>query len=280
MSRSVRIVFFLFSLLSSTVSVIAQTFTSSNLPIIIINTSEQAIVDEPKITADMHVIYNPDGLRHNVDDSAFSYSGKIGIEIRGSSSQMFPKKQYGIELRSSSGDAVDTTLLGLPAENDWVLFAPYNDKSLMRDVLAYTLGGNLHRYAPRTRYCELVLNDEYQGIYVLIEKIKRGKNRVDINKLKADENDGDDVTGGYIIKIDKPTGGSGGWTSRYSPAERANAKIDFYIHYPDFEKATFKQRQYIKSYFDQLKMCCKVKPFAIRLTVMRALLTSIRLLTF
>src|SRR5688572_1076543 len=152
-----------------------ESFTSSNLPIVVINTNGQTIVDDPKIVADMGIIHNAPGVRNHITDPFNNYNGKIGIEIRGSSSQMFPKKQYGIELADVNGDGVEASLLDLPAEEDWILFAPYNDKSLMRDVLAYKLGRDQGRYAPRTKYCELVLNGEYMGIYVLIEKIKRDR---------------------------------------------------------------------------------------------------------
>lgn len=229
---------------------LAQSFTSSNLPIIVINTNFQTIVDEPKITADMGVIDNGPGQRNNLTDPFNNYSGKIGIEIRGSSSQMFPKKQYGIELRDALGNGISAPLLGMPPEEDWVLFAPYNDKSLMRDVLAYKLARDLGTYAPRTRYCEVVINNQYQGVYVLIEKVKRDNNRVDISKLEATENTGDDLTGGYIIKLDKQTGNdNAGWTSSYPPPGRSgNQSIYFIYDYPDASKITSQQRNYIQQY--------------------------------
>lgn len=100
-------------------------FTSSNLPIVVINTGGATIPDEDKITAEMGIIYNG-ADRNNITDPFNDFSGTIGIEIRGSSSQMFPKKQYGIELRDETGDGIDGSLLSLPEEEDWVLFAPYN----------------------------------------------------------------------------------------------------------------------------------------------------------
>lgn len=225
-------------------------FTSSNLPIVVINTNGQAILDDPKITADMGIIDNGPNVRNNVTDPYNNYNGKIGIEIRGSSSQMFPKKQYGIELRDDQGDDIKASLLGLPEEEDWVLFAPYNDKSLMRDVLAYKLGRDMGRYAPRTKYCEVVLNGTYQGVYILIEKIKRDKNRVDINKLNPDEISGDALTGGYILKIDKFTGDGGdGWTSHYNPPNRGeNQTIFFQYEEPEPEDMVAEQKQYIQKY--------------------------------
>jgi hypothetical protein len=153
-------------------------------------------------------------------------------------------------LRDANGDGVEAPLLGMPKEEDWVLFAPYNDKSLLRDVLAYKLGRDQNRYAPRTRYCEVVLNGEYMGVYVLIEKIKRDKNRVDINKLDPVEITGDNLTGGYIIKIDKATGSGGdGWSSTFPPPLRGNDQlINFLYEVPKSEDIVPEQKQYIQQY--------------------------------
>ena len=131
-------------------------FTSSNLPIVVINTNGQIIPDDHKITADMGIIYNGEGLRNNLTDPFNNYNGKIGIEIRGSSSQQFPKKQYSVETRDLSGNDISVSLLGFPEESDWILFAPYNDKSLMRDVLVYKIASQMGRYASRSKYCEVV----------------------------------------------------------------------------------------------------------------------------
>ena len=73
---------------------------------------------------------------------------------------------------------------------------------MIRNVLAYQLSNDMGRYASRTRYVELYLNGDYQGIYVLMEKIKRDNARVDISKLNPEEIEGDDLTGGYILKFD------------------------------------------------------------------------------
>lgn len=244
-------------LLVSCFRVVAQDavvpFTSSNLPIIIIDTNGKPIVDDPKIEADMGIIDNGASV-NNVTDPPNDFSGKIGIEIRGSSSQMFPKKQYGIELWDDEGEGLSASLLGMPEEEDWVLFAPYNDKSLMRDVLAYNLGRQLGGYAPRTKYCEVVLNGVYQGVYVLIEKIKRDKNRLDINKLDPDETSGNNLTGGYIFKIDKTTGGSGeGWSSTFKPTHGVDQTIYFQYEYPDAGDIVAAQSTYIQSYVRQFE---------------------------
>lgn len=235
---------------------VAQSFTSSNLPIIIIETPPFTYIpDEPKLLVRMGVIDNGPGVRNNLTDARNGYDGYAGIERRGSSSASFPKSQYGIELRTSAGADTSAALLGLPVEEDWVLFAPYNDKSLMRDVLAYKMGRDLGRYAPRTRYCELVIDGAYQGIYVLIEKIKRDRNRVDISKLETHENSGDDLTGGYILKIDKPTGNfSGGFASRYPPElARQGQKINFLYEYPEYGQITTQQESYIRQFINDFE---------------------------
>jgi len=223
-------------------------FTSSNLPIVVINTHGQQIVDDYKITADMGIIYNGESVRNNLTDPFSNYNGKIGIEIRGSSSQNFPKKQYSVETRDLSGNDLDVSLLGFPAEEDWILYAPYNDKSLMRDVLVYKLANDMGRYASRSKFCELVLNGEYKGIYVLFEKIKRDAKRVNIKKMEPADISGDAVTGGYIIKIDKTDGENNAWwSSTFLPFSQTNIPILYQYHVPKPDEIVQQQKTYIQN---------------------------------
>jgi hypothetical protein len=224
-------------------------FTSSNLPIIVIDTHGQPIPDEPKIAADMGIIYNGPGARNNLSDPFNHYSGKIGIEIRGASSQMFPKKQFAVETWDENGADLDVSLLGFPEESDWVLSAPYSDKSMMRNVLAYKLSNDLGRYASRTRYCELVVNGDYRGVYVLMEKVKRDKNRVNITKLDPEDISGDDLTGGYMIKIDKVEGSdTQGWRSTFAPYPGAWQRIFYQYDEPDQNDIVPEQKTYIQNF--------------------------------
>ncbi len=201
----------------------------------------------------MMIIDNGPGQINSLNDTSYNYNGDIGIELRGSSSQaLYDKKSFGIETRDSLGDNLNVSLLGLPEENDWVLYGPYGDKSLIRNVLEYKLSNDMGRYASRTRYCELSLNGDYRGIYVLMEKVKRDKNRVDIGKLNPDENSGDDLTGGYIVKLDKYDGKNSGlgWTSPYPPPEIYDTEktVYFQYEYPKDEDITQSQQDYIKQY--------------------------------
>lgn len=225
------------------------TTLSSDLPIIVINTNGQSISDEPGIVADMGVIDNGPGVRNSVNDAYNNYSGKIAIELRGESSQMFPKKSFKVETQDAAGNNLNVPLLGMPPENDWVLYAPYTDKTFLRDVLAYKMGRDLGNYAPRTRFVELIVNDDYQGVYVLIERIKRDKNRVDIATLKPEDISGDDVTGGYILRVDKIDGNDyPQWESRPVPQLPGEPVISFQYFDPKGEELVDQQRNYIRNH--------------------------------
>ena len=221
-------------------------FNESTLPIVVIDTDGQEILNDPRIVVHMGIIDNDSGI-NNMDDSFNGYDGQISIEIRGSSSQMFPKKQYALETQDIDGENLNVSILGMPEENDWILYAPYSDKSLLRNFLAYELARDMGRYASRTRFCELVINDDYKGLYIFMEKIKRDNNRVDISKLDPDETTGNNLTGGYILKIDKWDGeNNDGWWSA-SPLPEYDGTW-YQYHYPKPDDIVEEQRNYINDY--------------------------------
>ncbi|MFZ9661321.1 MAG: CotH kinase family protein [Chitinophagaceae bacterium] len=221
---------------------------SSNLPLIIINTNGQKIVDEPKIEADMGIIFNGEGVRNHITDSFNHYNGKVGIELRGKSSQYYPQKPYTIELHDALGQEQQVSLFGMHKESDWVLHAPFADKSLMRNALAYTMSREMGRWAPRGRHVELILNGEYMGIYVLFEKIKWGNGRVEIAKMTDQDNSGDEITGGYIFSLDKAPNG---WFSRFPvPNAPTNGTKQFSYVYPRPQYITELQKSYIQTVVD------------------------------
>ena len=244
-------------------SVAAQSFTDSNLPIVVIETDGGAnIPDEPKILGTMKIIWHQDGSRNymsDIDNPEFlNYNGRIAIEMRGSSSQtMLNKKPYALETRDDDGVSNNNvSILGMPTENDWILNSLAFDQTGMRDVLAYELSNRLGQYASRSMYCEVVINGDYKGLYAFMEKIKPDKNRVDIETMDPTCNNYPEVTGGYITKADKTTGGDpvawtmqdyggGGWWgwSTYT---------DFIHHYPKPADITNAQDNYIHGVFTDL----------------------------
>ncbi|NLF38410.1 PKD domain-containing protein [bacterium] len=228
--------------------------TSSPLPIVVIDTRGQAVKDEPKITAYMGIISNGPGRRNAVTDPFWLHEGVVGIEVRGQSSQLEPQKQYGIETRSINGAEEIVSLFGFPEESDWILYAPYNDKTLMRNVLAYDWSNRMGRYASRTVFCELVLNGDYRGVYVLMEKIKRDKGRVNIAPLGADQNDEPAVSGGYIVKIDKIDA-----VDRYFHTDEGTRLVHVY---PRGDQITVTQQMWIRACFTNFEAALRSPSFA------------------
>lgn len=220
-------------------------FTSSNLPILVINTNEQTIVDDPKITAHMGIIDNGTGNINYLTDAYNGYDGYIGIEIRGySSSGWSDKKPYGFETRDSLGENNNVSLLGLPVENDWVLHAPQADKTLIRNKFVYDIAQEMGQYAPGSKFCELVIDGDYRGVYVLIEKIKRDKYRVDLEKC-----DSLNITGGYLVEMTPEKRVEADETS-FTTEETVASIV---VKYPDEESITTEQINYISDYFDDFE---------------------------
>jgi hypothetical protein len=239
-----------------TIAVSAQILTDSNLPILVIETDNGApIPDEPKVLGTMRIIWHPDGARNyltDLDSAQFlNYNGRIGIERRGSSSQQFQKKPYGFTtLQDDNVSNNNVSLLGLPEENDWVLNSLAYDQTGMRDALTYELSQQIGQYAPRWVYCEVMVNNDYKGLYVLMEKIKVDKNRVNIEKMDESCNQFPEVTGGYIVKADKTTGGDPvAWTMPGYGGGWWNPSTDFIHHYPKPDVITNAQHNYIHDVF-------------------------------
>ncbi|MBP6455505.1 MAG: CotH kinase family protein [Chitinophagaceae bacterium] len=221
--------------------------TTTNLPIIKITTTTPIISSQTQ--ANIAIIDNISGV-NNVNDPA-TFSGMIGVDIRGSIST--PKLSYNVETWQPATVSLDTSLLGMPSENDWVLLAAYTDRSLLRSTLAFTTYDKMGRYAPRMKYCELLIDGNYQGVYLFGENIKRNVERVDISKLTISDNFGIDMTGGYIWTLDEDV--KNGWKSGYNPLNgTANQEINFNYNYPSSGDITPAQKAYIKSYVDSFEI--------------------------
>jgi len=220
---------------------------TSNLPLVIINTFGHEIERENKIPASVRFIDTANGR------SSFAvapdFDGRGDIALRGNSSLRYLKRSFSFKTRDEAWQSRTVSILGFPKDNDWVLYAPYPDKTLLRDVLAYDLSRQMGRYASRTKFVEVFLNQvggkmtrrHHMGVYVLEEKIKRGKDRVNIAKLSTNDNAGPNITGGYIFKKDhwdtqgdvtptvegRPNGFGGNSGSRYGyPTEAGGFPAD------------------------------------------------------
>lgn len=176
---------------------------------VVIDCDSAEIPDEPKIPCDIEIGDGKGGV---------VYEGPIGIERRGRSSLEFPKAQYSIELRTDADAEQPVALFGMGKESDWVLNGMYIDRALFRNKLFYDLFqrmGGAERYAPETRFCELTLDDDPRGIYLLTEKVKRDDDRIALAETGPD---GDS----FILKQDDDGAGFhqvgvayGGWQLVY-----------------------------------------------------------------
>ena len=237
-------ILFLIVLISLIPSFYSQLVNSKH-PIIIIDTQGDDIMDEPKIESSMGIIYNGPGVINNINDSLNHYNGNIGIETRGNSTQGFDKKTYSIELRDMLNQDTSVNLLGMGKEEDWILHAMVIDKSQVRIPMSSYFFQRMGHYAYKWRYVELIINNEYRGLYILTEKIKRDDDRVDISKLDDDDLLGDSVTGGYILRIDwldNPIG----FTSNYN--SQAGIPMFFQWYYPKAINIKPQQASYIESW--------------------------------
>ena len=150
--------------------------------------STDALLPIAKISIILDGAINPDELPYRREwmpasmmvtaDDGIAHQGRVGLHVRGNTSRDFDKKSYAFETWDENDEDLDVALLGLPAEEDWVLQGPFSDKTLIRNHLIYQLSRDIGRYAARTRFVELEINGDYRGVYVLMEKIKRDDVRV------------------------------------------------------------------------------------------------------
>jgi hypothetical protein len=197
---------------------VSQTYTlvdadlagfNSNLPLLVLNTFGRDLSREAKAPVSMRFIDTATNGRAALTGPQ-NFDGRGLLRFRGYTSLRYPKKSFALDTRDEADGKLKTSLLGFPKDSEWVLYGPFPDKTLIRDVLAYELSNKLGRYASRTRFIEVFLNpttgrlsrSHYQGVYVLEEKIKRSSHRVDIEKLDPQDNAEPAVTGGYIFKKD------------------------------------------------------------------------------
>lgn len=240
--------------LSLSLPLLSQLEEGSNLPIVVIDAFGVEIPDEPKIDANMAIYYDTTANLNFIDEAYLHFSGFTGIERRGQTSlSLFPKNGFGIETRNQDLSNNNVSIFGWPEENDWVLHGPYSDKTLIRNAMIYTLARGVFDYAPRTQMCELVINGSYEGVYMFTEKIKRDKGRVNISKLRAEDIEGDQLTGGYMVKFDKEDGDKIAWISNFPPRESGFQETRFFMVEPKFEEIIDVQLDYIESFFREFE---------------------------
>ena len=240
----------------------------NKVPNVYINTKGNTIVNEPKVQSIIQI---------QLGDTIV-FRSNIGIEYRGSTSfRLFDQKSYGIELRDAVDNDTDSVIMDFPKQSDFILYAPANDKALIRNTLIYDLSNQIGMYATRTKYVHLYVDGEYLGLYVLMEKIKRDKSRVNITKMASTDNSGSAITGGYILKIDKSAGDNTlvgwdadavytealGFRSNYDPngikinflpyGPKKSAETYIMYEYPKNDAISNDQKKYVQLYFSDFE---------------------------
>lgn len=143
------------------------------------------------------------------------------ISGRGNSTWAYPKKSYGIRLKSRAD------LFGMGSADNWILLSNVEDRSYIRNKITYDMAVAAGMTgSPESRYIDLYVNHRYHGMYQLCEKVEIDPERVPITDLEAEnkklnrdiENCGRfeserqkgvvlsaaprDLTGGYLLERD------------------------------------------------------------------------------
>jgi len=222
----------------------------SDLPLFVVDTYGNEIPNEPKTEAHLGIIFNAESTNF-LTDNYNVYDGKIGIEIRGNGTTNLDKVSYLFETQLENGENNNVSLLEFPKENDWVLYGPSIDKSLLRNVLTYDLARDMGYYASRVQPCELVINGNYLGVYIFMEKIKRDKDRVDLTKFDDPAMLPSD--GGFLFKIDSWWNPSIGWQSATYTVGNQERKWNYHYLYPKADEITQAQKTYLKEVVDHFE---------------------------
>lgn len=232
----------------------------SQIPYLVIDSQGASIPYEPGVPAQMKIY----------EKKKLVQTQRIDIEFRGKTSfRLSDKKGFNFEAIDASGEGMDVSFFGMPAEEDWRLIGHVVnvkdryiwDRSLMYNFLGYELSRSIGKYASRGTFVEIEVNGEYLGVYYFCEKLKRDSQRIDIKSLNATSTN---LTGGYILTIDKASIGKDGigkplsyfysnWDddARYTNQNSFRSAYDVFrneIAFPAFGPP-YHQNQYLETYF-------------------------------
>ena len=239
----------------------------THLPIIIINTGGKKIPGGPIMAADYSIVgyetsdngeeqilvgisaINGEGIYNHLEDEP-SVSAKALFRIRGNSSRRFDKKSYRIQFIDDTNPdkKKDVSVLGMPADMEWALHGPFLDKTLIRNYMWMNISAEVMGYAPNVRFCELILDGEYQGVYVLMETIREGENRINLTDYEKNS-----PVCSYMV--------------RFEPKSNPNKVIDNFTYYtkrleegtkseviyPGANEQTEDVKKYIKSDLNEIE---------------------------
>ena len=176
-------------------------------------------------------------------------NSRIIIHVRGNSSRSFDKASYAVRLVTDSGENNPQSIMGMDAHHEWVLHGPFLDKTLMRNYMWYNIAGEIMDYAPNVRFCEVMLNGDYQGIYVMAETIIAGKNGA---RLNLSVNKKSNTFSGYLLQLDRGSTDPLKNISQFSDyTQRAQSLLN--IEYPGADNLTEELSEAIRQDFSRFE---------------------------
>jgi hypothetical protein len=226
---------------------------SSDLPLVVLHNYGGGSVSATAKKFVMMDVFQPKPARSSLTNTP-DLSARAQFKLRGSSTQNYPKGSFALETWDEFDDDKDVSPLGMPPQSDWIFYAPNNfEPVLIHNPFIFELSNQIGRYAPRTRLVEVFLNTaggpisqaNYNGVYVLMEKIKVDPNRVAIDRLEPEHNKPPQVTGGYLLKIDRADPGDSGFSAAGQGILYVDPK-EVEIELPQRDP----QEQYIRNYFN------------------------------
>lgn len=173
------------------------------------------------------------------DSEEYDAGAKKGmtIKIRGNTSAYSAKKPYKIKLQKG----VKADLLAksngrsdsIFEERDWILLKDGTSLNTFVGMTVADIAGT--EWTPEFAFVNLVLNDNYRGVYLLIESIGRGDGRINIKKS------------GYVIERDAYW-----WNEQAdgNPYFKTTQNKGYTFKYPDEDDITSEQIEYIKNYMN------------------------------
>ena len=205
----------------------------TGLPVVYVDTEGGQGINSKEVfvPASLHI----DGT---TEYEGFSTAVSCSIRGRGNTTWTWPKKPYLLKLDSKK------SIFGLPKHKRWVLLANFMDRTLMRNLVSMHVAQLTSlSWTPHCVPVELVLNGKHQGSYLLIEQVRVDNDRVDITEMSAKDNDGEALTGGYLLELDFHYDNEFQWKER---------NIPFAVKSPDPDEITAQQKAYIKSYVKEV----------------------------
>ena len=236
---------------------------STNLPIVWIEVGGEEIHRNSRIAARMKVIDNGQGRLNYADTlrhpgQRIDYKGNIALRYRGNSTYNdSPKKAYSFRTLEQPlhkcYNKQKVSILGMDKDDNWALLAPYSDKSMMRDLLAFEISRPWMEFVPEGRYCEVFLDGTYYGVYILSEVVSRGKGRLHLNNPGPR---GDELTGGYLLEVD--CNDEKTYTSKFPPVTANGTplhdrRIIIQYKHPDYDELSSAQLNYIHGRIDKME---------------------------